>query len=101
MLEMLAECGDGFPEATDWAMEHLKPVEGGLYRLRTSGHAESHPNETLRVLEKVIAPGALADHNRHFVTEMLEEIAAAHPELQAAPAFGTLHQRTNQSRELA
>ena len=96
MVEMLAACGDAFPQATDWALERLQPIEKGFYQLRTSGHAKSHPNETLRVLEKVIAPGALADHNRHFVTEMLEEIAAAHPELQADPAFGTLHQRTNQ-----
>ena len=66
MLEMLAECGDAFPEATDWALARLQPIERGLYRLRTSGHAKSHPNETLRVLEKVIAPGVLADHNRHL-----------------------------------
>ena len=96
MLEMLAECGDGFPEATDWAMEHLKPVEGGLYRLRTSGHAESHPNETLRVLAKAIAPGVLANHDRHFVSEMLEEIGAAQHDLQADPTFVALYQLTIQ-----
>ena len=96
MLEMLAECGDAFPEATDWALARLQPIERGLYRLRTSGHAKSHPNETLRVLEKVIAPGVLADHNRHLVREILEEIGAAQPNLQANPGFGTLYQMADQ-----
>ena len=64
--------------------------------LRQSGHANSHPNETLRVLEKVIAPGVLADHNRHLVREILEEIGAAQPNLQANPRFGTLYQMADQ-----
>ena len=92
MLEMLSETGDAFPEATEWALEHLKPIEQGLYRLQRSGHGQDHPNETFQVLQKVIAPGVTGEYNRYSVGEMLEEIAAAQPELQADPAYRRLHQ---------
>ena len=96
MLEMVSESGDAFPQATEWAVEHLKPIERGLYRLQRSGHAQSHPNETFRLLQKVIAPGVTADHNQHVVREMLEEIAAAQPDLQTNPEYRTLHQWASQ-----
>ena len=96
MLDMLSESGDGFPQATEWGVAHLKPIQQGLYRLRRSGHAQSHPNETLRLLQKVIAPGVTADHNRHVVREMLEEMAAAQPDLPTNPEYRTLHQWASQ-----
>ena len=96
MLEMVSQSGDAFPQATEWAVERLKPIERGLYRLQRSGHAQSHPNETFRLLQKVIAPGVTADHNRHVVREMLEEIAAAQPDLQTNPEYRTLHQWASQ-----
>ena len=96
MLEMLSESGDGFPKATEWALEHLKPIEGGLYRLQRSGHAQAHPSEMFRLLQKAITPGVTADHHRRAVREMLEEIAAAQPELQTNPEYRTLHQWASQ-----
>ena len=96
MLDMLSESGDAFPQAAEWALEHLKPIEQGLYRLQRSGHAQAHPNETFRLLQKVVAPGVTADYNRDSVRGMLEKIAAAQPELQAKPEFGRLHQWTSE-----
>ena len=96
MLEMVSESGDAFPQATEWALEHLKPIERGLYRLQRSQHAQSHPNETFRLLQKVIAPGVTADHNRRVVREMLEEIAAAQPGVQTDPEYRRLHQWASQ-----
>ena len=96
MLDMLSESGDAFPQATEWALEHLKPIERGLYRLRRSQHAQNHPSETFRMLQKVIAPGVTADHNRRVVREMLEGIAAAQPELQTDPEYRRLHQWASQ-----
>lgn len=92
MLHMLSESGDAFPQAAEWALEHLKPIERGLYRLQQSGHAKSHPSETFRLLQKVIAAGVTADHNRYSVREMLKEIGETQPELQASPEFRRLHQ---------
>ena len=96
MLEMVSESGDAFPQATEWAVERLKPIERGLYRLQRSGQAQSHPNETFRLLQKVIAPGVTADHNRRVVREMLEEIAAAQPGVQTDPEYRRLHQWASQ-----
>ena len=92
MLDMLSETGDAFPEATEWALEHLRPIELGLYRLQRSGHTQAHPNETFRVLQKVIAQGVTADQNRYAVRKMLVEIAAAQPDLKADPEYRGLHQ---------
>ena len=96
MLEMLSESGDAFPETTEWAVEHLKPIERGLYRLQRSQHAQSHPNDTFQLLQKMIAPGVTADHNRHVVREVLEEIAAAQPDLRANPGYRTFHHWASQ-----
>ena len=96
ILEMVSESGDAFPQATGWAVEHLKPIERGLYRLQRSSHAQSHPNETFRLLQKVIAPGVTADHNRRVVREMLEEMAATQPDLPTNPEYRTLHQWASQ-----
>ena len=66
ILEILAECGDAFPEAAEWSLEYLRPLEGwGLYRLGENGLAEQDPDSMLRVLDRVVDADVLPGHQRH------------------------------------
>ena len=31
MVDLLAECGDAFPDATDWALDYLQPIDAHLF----------------------------------------------------------------------
>ena len=60
MVDLLAECGDAFPDATDWALDYLQPIDANLFRLRESGQATSQPGPTLEILSRVIGPEGIA-----------------------------------------
>ncbi len=92
MLTMLVECGAAFPEAVDWAMEYLRPIEGrGLYLLRKSSHAAQYPDSMLQVLQRVVDGNVLQAYERSFLREILDAIAAADTEIAGAPLFRRLY----------
>ena len=88
---MLANCGDAFPQATAWALEHLRPIEGGLFHLRQSGQAGQHPEATLEVLVRVIGPNGLPPQHRYTLREILDEMKEAMPEMERDPQFQRLY----------
>ena len=90
-VDLLADCGDAFPEAAAWTLQHLRPVEGGLFHLRQSGQAGRHPEATLEVLVKVIGPDGLPPQHRHMLREILDEMKAAMPEMERDPRFQRLY----------
>ena len=92
MLGLLAESGDAFPDAAVSSLEHLQPVEGGLFHLRESEHAARHPDEMLLVLEQVISREVLAPYERGILRQILEDMEGANGEVQANPRFRTLLQ---------
>ena len=95
MLDMLSESGEGFPQATKWGLQHLRPVTRGLDRLQRSGHAQSHPNETWKLLQKVIDPSVTADYEQTTTREILEALAATEPGLRSNPEYKRLHEWTS------
>ena len=90
MVELIAESGDAFPEATAWAPDYLQPTEGDLYRLRESGHATRNPEQTLNLLERVVPHDALPPQHRHTLREILEEMKKATPEVERDHRFPPL-----------
>ena len=90
MVELLADTGDGFPEATAWALDYLQPMEGDLYRLRESRQAGLHPEATLRLLAAVVPPDGVPLQHRHTLGEILGEIRDASPEIGQDPRFQSL-----------
>ena len=81
---MLAECGEAFPEAVDWSLDFLQPLDGhGLYRLGENGHAERHPDCMLRVLDRVVIADVLPIHQRHSLHEILNLLTGVDAEIAA------------------
>ena len=79
---MLVECGDAFPEAAEWSMEYLRPLEGRrLYRLDKNGHVAQYPDSMLRVLDGVVDANVLADHQKYSLLEILDKLVAANAEM--------------------
>ena len=93
MVELLAECGDAFPEATEWALEYLEPIDGNLFRLRESGQATSHPGPTLEILSRVIGPDGLSPQYRFTLREILDEMRDADDEMQGNVRFQRLYRQ--------
>ena len=91
IVEMLANCGDAFPQATAWALEHLRSFEGSLFRLQRSGQAGQHPEATLEVLVRVIGPNGLPPQHRYTLREILDEMKEAMPEMERDPQFQRLY----------
>ena len=82
IVEMLAKCGDAFPQAVAWALEHLRPIEGGLFRLQRSGQAGLHPVSTLELLARSVGPNGFPPQHRYTLREMLDEMREAMPEVE-------------------
>lgn len=97
MLEMLAECGDAFPEAAEWSLEYMRPLEGwGLRRLGKDGLAAEHPNVMLRVLDKIVDGGVLPGHQRYPLREILDALAEANAEMVGGAQFRRLYRIATQ-----
>lgn len=90
MLDLIAESGDAFPDAVDWALTYLQPMDGDLFRLRESGHAGMHPEATLRLLAAVVPPDGLPLQHRHTLGEVLTQMREAMAGLDADQRFQAL-----------
>ena len=92
MVELISECGDAFPDATEWSLEFLRPLDGhGLYRLLEYGHARRHPNHMLQILDRIVDADILPPHQRHTLGEILDELRQADVDLAADARFRRLH----------
>ena len=91
IVDLLADCGDAFPEATAWALEHLRPIEGGLFHLRQRGQAGQHPEATLEILVRVVGLNGLPPQHRYTLREILDEMREAMPEMERDPQFQRLY----------
>ena len=91
IVDVLADCGDAFPEATAWALGRLQPIEGGLFRLQQSGQAGRHPEATLEILAKVVGPDGIPLQHRYTLREVLDEMREAMPEIERDPRFQRLY----------
>ena len=96
-LEMLAQCGDAFPEAAEWSLGFLRPFEGrGLYRLNENGHASTQPVAMLRVLDRIVRAEALQGFERRDLGNVLDALVSANAELAGDPRFIRLHRIVRQ-----
>ena len=93
MVDLLAECGDAFPDATEWALEYLQPFDGHLFRLRESGRATTHPRPTLEILSRVVGPDGIAPQYRYTLHEILEEMREADEAMQGIVRFQRLYRQ--------
>ena len=90
MLDMLVEAGDAFPDAVDWAVPHLCPIEGpGLYRLDLI--ADQYPNQVFRLVKAVVADDILPANERYVLRGLLDRLKATRPALAQDPAFQKLY----------
>ena len=97
ILEILAECGDAFPQAAEWSLEYLRPLEGrGLYRLGENGHPAQHPDSMLRVLDRVVNADVLPGHQRYSLHEILDALVAANGEMVSDLRFQRLYRIATQ-----
>ena len=97
ILEMLAECGDAFPQAAEWSLEYLRRLEGrGLYRLGKNGHAAQHPDSMLGVLDRVVNADVLPGHQRYSLREILDALVAANAQMAVDPRFQRLYRIATQ-----
>ena len=97
MLAMLTECGDAFPDAAEWSLPCLLPIEGhDLYCLSQNGHAERHPDCMLQVLCRVVDADILPVHQRRILRTILETMEATKPNLAADSRFRDLFQIATQ-----
>ena len=96
MLNMLVECGNAFPDAAEWSLEFLRPLDAhGLYRLGRNGHARQHPDYMLRVLDRVVDADVLPIHQRHTLGQILDVLRDANAEVAADVKFRRLYQIAN------
>ncbi len=97
ILTMLAECGDAFPQATEWSLAHLQPVEGeGLYFLHRNGCAKRYPTSVFKVLDKAIGAGSLKDNYRYILQELLDTLCTEDSELARNSRFQDLRRIATQ-----
>ena len=97
MLDLLAECGDAFADAAEWALHYLRPLDRhGLYRLGENGHAEQNPDSMLSVLDRVAVADTLPVHERSTLHKILDGLKAAKPDLAADTRFQRLYQLATQ-----
>ena len=90
MLNMLAACGDAFPEAAVWSLNYLQPTQGDLYRLHDSGQAERRPEVTLQVLDRVVGQDGVQPQHQHSLRLILETMRTAMPHLATDARFQRL-----------
>ena len=99
MVDLLAECGDAFPDATDWALDYLQPIDAHLFRLRESGQATSHTGPALKILSRVIGPEGIAPQYLYTLREILDEMGKADHGMQGNVRFQRLcRQAAEQAR---
>ena len=97
ILEMLAECGDAFPQAAEWSLEYLRPLEGqALYRLGGSNHAAQHPDAMLLVLDRAVNADVLPEHQRYPLHKILDALVETKAEMASDPRFRKLYQIATQ-----
>ena len=82
IVDVLADCGDAFPEAAAWALEYLKPMERDLFRFQRSGQARRHPETTLEILAKVVGANGIPPQHRYTLRQILDEMREAMPEVE-------------------
>ena len=93
ILDMLVECGDGFPQAAKWSLDYLRPLEGnGLYGFCKTKHAAQHPDEMIRVLEKVVNVNVLPNREKHPLLKILNTLVAANSGMAEDQRFQKLYQ---------
>ncbi len=90
MLNMLAACGDAFPEAAAWSLNYLQPTQGDLYRLHDSVQPRRHPEVTLQILNQVVGQDGVQPQHRHTLCLILKTMRAAMPDLMANAGFQRL-----------
>ena len=92
MLNMLAACGDAFPEAAAWSLNYLQPTQGDLFHLRDSVQLKRHPEVTLQILNQVVRQGGVQPQHRTAFRVILETMRAAMPPLATDVRFQRLFQ---------
>ena len=90
LVEVLAQCGEAFPEGVAWSLDCLQPFEGSLVRVRERGHARQHPDATLDLLDTVVGPNGLPAQHRPKLREILAEMREARPAVATDPRFQRL-----------
>ena len=91
LLNVLANCGEAYPEAADWCLDYLKPTEGDVFRLHKSELARQFPEPTLEVLDRIIGPNSLPGHHRHMLDQILDQMSEAMPNIEANRRFQRLY----------
>ena len=92
MLEMLANCGGGFPEATAWALANLRWTKGeGLYELRQSKLGTHFPGPMLDILDYVVDESEFPVFKKSILREILDEVKAVDATCASDPRWQRLY----------
>ena len=93
MVGMLVECGrDSFPEAVDWSLPYLHPIDGrGLYLIQNHDHIKENPVSVFDILKKVVDGSHNLRHHKHTLKEILDELKSSRNSLEGTPQFQKLY----------
>lgn len=88
------KAGDAFPEALEWLLPHLSPLNraGGIYDLEKSQIPEKFPRETLALLWRLFGGGNQGD--LFSVPAILNRMADALPAIEADRRFQRVYQNS-------
>lgn len=89
ILDMLPSTGDAFPEASVWAMPHLRRGSD-LGRVALDDVVEQFPDEVFRILDAIVAHSDLEPFQRYQLERALNRIKQVRPTLSGDPAFHRL-----------
>lgn len=92
ILDMIAGCGDAFPEAAKWALEFLQPTEcRALYWFDKNNLGKRCPDLMLEVLDQVVKKRTLSNDRRYLLRKILDTMESERPELTGDFRFQQLY----------
>lgn len=85
--------GGAFPDALGYLLPFITPIEGhsSVYDIGASSAPETHPNETLTLIWRLLGPESQAES--HDVPKLLDRLIAADPKLETDRRLQWLEQR--------
>jgi len=95
LASLIANVGDGFPDAWEWGKHYVRPIKYLGYILspmKDTGLCGKHPAEALAFLRKVVSVNN-STLSFERLNDALEEIKSARPDLESTPAFISLSEQ--------
>jgi hypothetical protein len=97
---MIAKSGSAYPDAVEWALPHLRPIEGHALFWLDQTHPRDEkqrddligqfPKPTLQLLSKLVSSSTLPAWEKPTLKKILERLSQSWREGAAEPEFQVL-----------